>query len=165
MKKFLCLITYYLSLITCGGEAVAEKLCLLAPGSFAYNPNLSYTSAGATGGTAYYGWAVGTGCGDTSKTGALTGFCTNTQAAGIAACAIPTSWPCYGGVTHDNTNGYLCFCKMTYPKTGVWVLLYAFYYDGAPNPAWCRSSCANDCGSSVRSYDVFRAAVLASATP
>ena len=145
--------------VLCGAHA--EKLCLVKPASYAYNANRSYAYDG-TGGSAYYGWAVGTGCGNTNKTGALSGFCTTTQAYGIAAYALGQDQPEAGDVTHNNSAGHLCFCRMRYPKTGAWMLFNGYAGQNASN---CRSDCAYVCEMYIQSFGLERAAVLASSTP
>ena len=70
---------------------------------------------------------------------------TESGTSGTAIAGSPSIW-----------NGINCWCAMTSPRAGRWVFMHAY-----GTAADCAINCAFYCGSRVRSFSTYRAAILA----
>jgi hypothetical protein len=156
VKKLIPII----AIMSAASTAHAIKQCaMIASSKYAYNnSDNSFVLAGSCSGT------QNASCGGYpqsvaySGTGAPTNYpCTGIKLAGISACAgsaVPE---------RGKNTGEMCFCKITYPKDGVWVV--------AAYGAWgnkCASQCANLCGCHMGGdqsggYAKFRSAMIGGA--
>jgi hypothetical protein len=142
MKKFSVILLAALA----PGGADAAKMCVIDKNimtSYAYNSS-SWT------------WAVGTGCAGTNdESAATTGnvACGGTYISGIASCSDKLNqttggWGAYSppaaGLDGVAANARNCYCKMMYPKEGIW---YYLFYNSTGG---CASGCAIHCAWGAR---------------
>jgi hypothetical protein len=121
--------------------AGASKLCIVDPQSYAYN---------ATGQT----WAVGTGCGNTEKSGDPATWCAGLIAHGISRCRSDAvvaggqpgyyDWSGIDYVEESSIVGNLCLCQTQYPNKGMVVP-----YNPVSN---CVQRCGQLCGAMGSAY-------------
>ena len=85
---------------------------------------------------------------------------------GVASCnSFSGQWgTAYPEYNNQITTGYQeeqvkCWCRMTSPARSAWV----FYSGSYTSDSQCMSSCANNCGSAVRTGASFRVAMYGSA--
>ncbi|MDR1071239.1 MAG: hypothetical protein LBL21_01190 [Rickettsiales bacterium] len=121
--------------------AKAAKLCMIAPGSYEYT-----RASGSANGT----WRLGTGCANGEGSA-----CSSIAASGSATCCAGANCHYLMSGNSNDTGGTQCFCKMTHPKTGLWVQRLT------SSTAWdCTDNCAAYCAYNIHSYGDFRAMVL-----